>query len=85
MTDSEILKRMLENPAQTGLKVGTLIAKQNSEEGDLTPDGTEGIVLGSMRKPGIMINGHEVTHAYIVKFNGCENFVGILDYKIKQI
>ena len=35
---------------------GTRVVKQKSEEGDSTPDGTPGIVLGSLRFPDVMNN-----------------------------
>ncbi len=31
------------------IKIGSRVSKRNSQEDDITPDGTEGIVIGSIR------------------------------------
>lgn len=42
------------NQTEGAISNGTRIVKTNSEDGDATPDGTPGIVLGSVSDPTIM-------------------------------
>jgi hypothetical protein len=74
--------------AKGALANGTRIRKCNSEEGDGTPDGTGGVILGSVnvRAAGVSAaEDHGVTYLYFVEWdNRPKVAVGTIDVKIEE-
>lgn len=74
--------------AKGALANGTRVRKRNSEEGDATPDGTGGIILGSVngRLAGVPnAEADGVTYLYFVEWdNRPKVAVGTLDKKIEE-
>lgn len=76
-----------EDQAEGAIPNGTLIEKQNSEEGDYKTDGSIGCVVGSVKNteeyhvPGKPI----VTYVYWVRWSEKGVPVVIVDWKLKEI
>jgi len=68
------------NEAVGALKNGTHIVKANSERGDAHPDGTPGVVLGSISHPEI---GDGVPFYFIEWASRPRIAVGTVGYKVQ--
>lgn len=80
----EFAPGMVDNPIG-GYPRDTRVIKVNSEEGDVTPDGSEGTVLkGLAVDPELSIDlPREVKHVYAVEWDSRPGIIiNILDYKL---
>lgn len=71
----------LESPG--ALPNGTEVVKVNSEPGDGHPDGTEGIVVGSIGPAYMEKFGRDML-AYFVEWHGTPMPIGTVDIKVKK-
>lgn len=62
---------------------GTEVIKVNSEPGDGHPDGTEGVVIGSIGPQYMEKFGRDML-AYFVEWNGTPMPIGTVDIKVKK-
>jgi hypothetical protein len=71
--------------ADGALSIGARIKKVNSEDGDSTPDGTEGTVISSLSAPPV--EGYEdVKFFYFVRWDTHPGLpVGVMDRKIAPV
>lgn len=75
--------------AEGAIPNGTRIIKRNSEEGDSTPDGTGGVILGSINGvkagvPAAIANG--VTYLYFVEWDDKPKVaIGTVDKKVEAV
>lgn len=68
--------------AKGAMPNGTRIIKTNSEPGDGHPDGTPGVIVGSMGPAFVEKVGREA-YLYFIKWRDFPVPVGTADYKIK--
>jgi hypothetical protein len=68
-----------------GLAPGTRVMKVNSENGDVNPDGTVGIVKGGV-VADLTVEGKYVAYLYLVEFEGMPKGTlnGTCDIKLKE-
>lgn len=69
--------------APGALPNGTEVVKVNSEPGDGHPDGTEGIVVGSIGPAYMEKFGRDML-AYFVEWHGTSMPIGTVDIKVKK-
>jgi hypothetical protein len=72
------------NQVEGAIPNGTRIVKCNSEPGDATPDGTPGIVLGSIRYPVVPGDPFSGITAYFIEW-ACKPrvAVGCMEMKVR--
>lgn len=76
--NGEYLGGYVVSQAEGAIPNGEIIIKTNSMEGDATPDGTPGKVIGSLRDP-------EVGLCYFVEWQDKKGFaVAVMELKIRR-
>lgn len=77
----------LRGDADGAVPIGGRVVKCNSEENDLTPDGTEGTVVSSINVPDSIGKelGVDVVFFYFIEWDGGpEQPVGVIDRKLRS-